>query len=640
MNLPDGYFLQNKKYQLTHTIGQGGFGITYLGVWNTEVKGGLGAMKTKVPVCIKEYFFKDYCYRDKVSHAVKVHSVTGEKLFDKFKEKLIKEANILSEVHHPYIVNVLEVFEENNTAYIIMEYIKGCSLKYMLDKEGSLSENKVLKYIHQVGNALDFVHDKSIVHLDIKPSNILIDKDDNARLIDFGVSKRYDIDKQETSTTTLTLSKGFASIEQYDDEGTQNFSPRPDIYSLGATMYNLLTGVIPVESILRATKRMLPPSSYNANITQKTETAILKAMEVKPENRYPVVKEMLASLDIPPYEFTENNLVESRQASEDEHTEAIHTHSLKKKGDTDDERTISISASTDHKHKHPGRGSGSKRRKRRKTTKRILLTVVILLFTFLGYAVYSYLTNTTDVSQHFISGRDMPGKNDNPLFSGYDSPVDIDSIPNESVQDTLPIPENDEQLQATDNNQQLQPQTNHSSEQGALTKVNPASIPKTTHSQPAGTTAEKSADDSENVARLEKEYANLMSSARTKMKNNNYPDARVDLMAAAKIKTTDEIFSLIRQCEEEEEKAKIKERLAKYYVFNTIDFGNLKIVQDREKKLYGAINEKGEERIPCKYINVDKSSNGLLRAFMRPDRRYDIYDDQGQCLKPGVETID
>ncbi|MDR0744190.1 MAG: serine/threonine protein kinase, partial [Tannerella sp.] len=277
MNLPDGYFLQKKKYQLTHIIGQGGFGITYLGIWNTEVKGGLGTMETKVPVCIKEYFFKDYCYRDKNSYAVKVHSETGEKLFDKFKEKLIKEANILSEVHHPYIVNVLEVFEENNTAYIVMEYIKGCSLKYMLDKEGVIAENKILKYIHQIGNALDFVHEKNIVHLDIKPSNILIDKEDNARLIDFGVSKRYDIDKQETSTTTLTLSKGFASIEQYDDEGTQNFSPCPDIYSLGATMYNLLTGVIPVESILRATKQMLPPSSYNSNVTKKTENVILKA---------------------------------------------------------------------------------------------------------------------------------------------------------------------------------------------------------------------------------------------------------------------------------------------------------------------------------------------------------------------------
>ncbi|WP_343119609.1 serine/threonine-protein kinase, partial [Parabacteroides merdae] len=254
MNLPNGHVLQNGKYRITHVIGQGGFGITYKGVWYTEVKGSLGTVQTEVPICIKEYFFKDYCYREAESFAVKVHSETGRVLFDKFKEKLIKEAKILSEVHHPHIVNVLEVFEENGTAYIAMEYIPGCSLKYMMDREGILPEPKVLRYVRQIGEALQFVHEKNILHLDIKPSNILIDSSGKARLIDFGVSKRYDIEQQETSTTMLTLSKGFASIEQYDNEGTQSFSPCPDIYSLGATMYNLLTGKIPTESILRATR--------------------------------------------------------------------------------------------------------------------------------------------------------------------------------------------------------------------------------------------------------------------------------------------------------------------------------------------------------------------------------------------------
>ena len=98
MNLPDGHLLQNGKYRLTHVVGQGGFGITYRGVWYTEVKGSLGTVKTEVPICVKEYFFKDYCYREPGSQAVKVHSETGKVLFNKFKEKLIKEAKILSEV--------------------------------------------------------------------------------------------------------------------------------------------------------------------------------------------------------------------------------------------------------------------------------------------------------------------------------------------------------------------------------------------------------------------------------------------------------------------------------------------------------------------------------------------------------------
>lgn len=86
MNLPNGYPLQNGKYRLTHVVGQGGFGITYKGVWYTEVKGPLGTIKTEVPICVKEYFFKDYCYRDPDSFAVKVHSETGRALFEKFKE--------------------------------------------------------------------------------------------------------------------------------------------------------------------------------------------------------------------------------------------------------------------------------------------------------------------------------------------------------------------------------------------------------------------------------------------------------------------------------------------------------------------------------------------------------------------------
>jgi serine/threonine-protein kinase len=606
MNLPDGYFLQNKKYQITHAIGQGGFGITYLGVWNTEVKGGLGTMKTKVPVCIKEYFFKDYCYRDKDLYTVKVHSSTGEKLFNKFKEKLIKEANILSELHHPHIVNVLEVFEENNTAYIIMEYIKGCSLKYMLDKEGVLPENKALKYIHQIGNALDFVHDKNIVHLDIKPSNILIGKDDNARLIDFGVSKRYDIDEQETSTTTLTLSKGFASIEQYDDEGTQNFSSRPDIYSLGATMYNLLTGVIPVESILRATKQMLPPSSYNAQVTKKTEKVILKAMEVKPEDRYQAVKEMLAALDIPPYELSENDLIETKQIANDEFTEAIYDADAQ--DETGDDGTILVSSSDKGKYQE---------KTRIKT--RFLLVVAIMVFAFLGYAVYSYFTDIT-TSPHFVSGIKMPEE-----YHG------------EEVNDTLRIPENETQRQAIP---EIGPEPNR------VSTPNPAinnernqalsSKPNMERPQTAATSPDKSP---EYEVRLEKEYSDLIASAKTKMRNNSYSSAEADLKAAANIKTTDEAINLMRQCKEEEEKMEIKERLSKYTIFNELNFGNLKIVQDRETHLYGAIDEKGEERIRCKYIGVDKSNSGG-RAFLRNDNLYDTYNARGESLGTGLETFD
>ena len=620
MNLPDGYFLQGKKYQLTNAIGQGGFGITYLGAWNTEVKGELGKMKTKVPVCIKEYFFKDYCYRDKNSYAVKVHSETGEKLFGKFKEKLIREAKILSAVHHPYIVNVLEVFEENNTAYIIMEYIKGCSLKYMLDKEGVLNENKVLKYTHQIGNALDFVHEKNIVHLDIKPGNILIDREDNARLIDFGVSKRYDIEEQETSTTTLTLSKGFASIEQYDDEGTQNFSPCPDIYSLGATLYNLLTGVVPVESILRATKKMLPPSSYNSNISSKTETAILKAMEVKPEDRFQTVKELLASIDIPPYELAENNLTEAKYSIEDERTEVLGLKTLKPADDNEEDKTIIISSTGNN---FSGTRSSSKRKKKSKA----LMPVVMLFCILLISLVVFYYINDITASQGVYTGIDIP---DNTSFPDNGKPEeDADSSEIGTITDTPQLtPQQD-----TPNNysgQNNPPQTRQETVGNSISSSQP-----TSSSGSVGVIANNDNNTVQNNRNiLERTYQQLMTSANDKYESENYLGALDDLRNALEMVEThgvgskDAIEPMIKLCNDKEHEKIVKERLEKYVTY--IKIGELLVARDKKTLLYGAINAEGEEIIRCIYKTYESHNEGY--AFNYEDGRSDIYNVKGELV--------
>ena len=617
MNLPDGYFLQENKYQLTHTIGQGGFGITYLGVWNTEVKGELGTIKTKVPICIKEYFFKDYCYREKNSHAVRVHSETGEKLFEKFKEKLIKEANILSAVHHPHIVNVLEVFEENNTAYIIMEYIKGCSLKYMLDKEEVLPENKVLKYTHQIGNALDFVHDKNIVHLDIKPGNILIDCDDNARLIDFGVSKRYDIEEQETSTTTLTLSKGFASIEQYDDEGTQIFSPCPDIYSLGATMYNLITGVVPVESILRVTKKMLPASAYNSNITPKTEKAILKAMEVKPEDRFQTIKELLATIEIPPYELTENTLIETRQFIDDDSTEVMSTRSSGTTPSTsdDDDRTI-VTSSMDSK-------STTYPTPKNKAKRRVLLSAGILLFAFIGYAVYSYFLETP--LQNKPPGIEMPGSRLSHTNNNNISVNPADSIQTKAQQTPEQSASNNFQSQTTPEN------TNNTNSQ--------------TTTSPSGNTVlitNNHGFTEEEISAFKREYQNLISSHETKIRHGDFLGAREDLLKArdivkkTNIESTYEVDKLLDICSEKQKQKLIKERLADYETI--YKFGELMVAYNKKTKRFGAINAEGKEIIPCKYVTANRTLKGTPEFQIEgEDELVDIYNDEGDSIDLGVK---
>ena len=413
MNLPNGYPLQNGKYRLTHVVGQGGFGITYKGVWYTEVKGPLGTIKTEVPICVKEYFFKDYCYRDPDSFAVKVHSETGRALFEKFKEKLIKEAKILSDVHHPHIVNVLEVFEENDTAYIAMEYISGNSLKYKMDKEGIMPEARVLRYMRQIGEALQFVHEKNILHLDIKPSNILIDQSGKARLIDFGVSKRYDIEQQETSTTMLTLSKGFASIEQYDNEGTQSFSPCPDIYSLGATMYNLLTGKIPTESILRAARPLPSPRDLNPSISAKTEAAIIKAMEIVPADRFQSMSEMLVALDFPEVEEEEiKKDISSPEYFEEDETTILFTTRLPQSGKDEGDETVLNNVDI----------PAVPKKKKRKVT---LISLLIIIFASIGSAVALLVQRSKAVPPVVEVLNSVPEGNNNPV-SESTVPVVID----------------------------------------------------------------------------------------------------------------------------------------------------------------------------------------------------------------------
>ncbi|MDR1980315.1 MAG: protein kinase [Tannerellaceae bacterium] len=572
MKLPDGYDLQSGKYRLTHAVGQGGFGITYKGVWFTEVKGSLGMMKTGIPICIKEYFFKDYCYRNTEDYTVHIHSESGRIVFDQFKEKLLKEAKILSDVHHPHIVNVLEVFEENNTAYIVMEYISGHSLKSLLEKEGVLPEAKLLRYIHQIGRALQFVHEKNILHLDIKPSNILIDCNDNARLIDFGVSKRYDVEDNETSTTMMTLSKGFASIEQYDNEGTQTFSPCPDVYSLGATMYHLLTGVIPTESILRATRPLQNPSDINPSITPKTESAIMKAMQLKAADRFRNMKEMLEALECPTVEEQEKEKVAPDLPLPHEN-----------KGDT----TLLFSSDFPD--------NGKKRKKRRK---RIAFIVLSCTFVFISSSVT--LLNVMKPDQklpvQLPVDEVVTVAEGNTTEDGFASP-DIDRQPSAAEMDTTTLVEQPEEKQTVEED-------------------TPVLLPPETLTGEA----------------LEEEYASLVASGHSQMEAANFEEANRLFRQAQEMKQTTKIAELIDESEAKAEEKRMTERKALYE--EKWPFGKYMIVRKKSNDRYGVIDDKGEEIIPCKYINVDNANEG--RAFERDDKLFDIYDENGELVRSDV----
>lgn len=620
MNLPNGYLLQKGKYKLKQVIGQGGFGITYKGIWHTEVKGSLGAMRTEVPVCIKEYFFKDYCVRDAYSFRVKVHSDTGKLLFDKFKEKLIKEAKILSEVHHPYIVNVLEVFEENNTAYIAMEYIAGNSLKDKLAKEGMLPEAEVLRYIHQIGEALQFVHQKNILHLDIKPSNILIDKDNNARLIDFGVSKRYDVGEQETSTTMLTLSKGFASIEQYDNEGIQSFSPCPDIYSLGATMYNLLTGKIPTESILRATRPLAKPRELNPAISEQTEQVILKAMEIIPANRYQSVEEMMNALGGSDYKKLDVSTPQDLSVSEgDEETTLLYSSTPK-----DDQEETLLNATDEEL---------VQKVKEKKSSHSMVAVTTSVLLLVAGSAAGLYYYEEKKNPPKQIVDQSLIKENEEDVMANVSL---VDSIKKQDETSQTSVPKKNVETTTVKVEKQEPVQKPVSTPKKSTGTEQVSSSPKTENDKP---TIDKKTTEDQNITisppskeQVQSFYNRLLASGKEKMNAKDYTGAKNDFTLAKDQMITEEVMRLLIACDEKIEEQHITERKAQYE--EKMPFGRYTIVRKKSNNRYGAIDNDGQERIPCKYLSVGKADKG--RAFEREDNLYDIYASDGSIITKGA----
>ena len=279
MHLQAGALLKNGEYKIEKVLGQGGFGITYLA---EQIS--LGRK-----VALKEFFMEGLCNRDAATSHVSVPSVGSKKLVERFKQKFIKEARNIASLEHKHIVPIIDVFEENGTAYYVMKYFSGGSLSF----NSAIPEDVALRYTNQLASALCFIHQKRMMHLDIKPSNILLDDEGNVVLIDFGLAKQYDNAGRQTSTTPVGISHGYAPIEQYRSGGVSAFSPATDIYSLGATLYKLLTGTVPPEAMdLVATGVPACP----ANVSAETWKAVKSAMQPAASSRPQSVDEFLSLL--------------------------------------------------------------------------------------------------------------------------------------------------------------------------------------------------------------------------------------------------------------------------------------------------------------------------------------------------------
>lgn len=291
--LRNNAILCNGKYKIERVLGQGGFGITYLAKQKVSVAGALGTIDAEIEVTIKEFFMKELCNRDEASSMVTVPSTGSADLVEKFRQKFIKEAKNISKLTHLYIIKVLDVFEENGTAYYVMEYIDGGSLSDLIEKKGSLSEDETLKYTRQIASALQYIHAHNMNHLDVKPGNVLLRKNGDAVLIDFGMSKNYDVAGEQTTSSPVGVSVGYAPIEQSRVGGLGMFSPETDIYSLGATMFKMLTGQTPPEATA-VFDEGLP--ELPKEISEQTKRVIERAMQPRRKERYHTIVDFLDAL--------------------------------------------------------------------------------------------------------------------------------------------------------------------------------------------------------------------------------------------------------------------------------------------------------------------------------------------------------
>ena len=283
--LPVGTILHG-TYRIEAHLASGGFGNTYKATHLALDK----------LVAIKEFFIKGICNREDDTASVTVGVATNQEIFGQQLNKFIKEARRLGEFNHPNIVKVNDLFQENGTAYYVMEFIDGENLAEHLNSSGPFSETETMQIGLQVLTALDVVHKANIWHLDIKPANIMVDKDHNCKLIDFGASKQMKSDGGATTSTAtaVAFTPGFAPLEQELQE-LEEFGPWTDLYALGGTLYNLLTGNKPPRAI--AIKRDSSSDKHEAlsmeGVSDTTRNLIVNLMAFEKENRLQSVAEAM-----------------------------------------------------------------------------------------------------------------------------------------------------------------------------------------------------------------------------------------------------------------------------------------------------------------------------------------------------------
>ena len=263
------------RYVIQKVLGQGGFGITYLGI--DKLYGN--------KVAIKEYYPQKIAMRKaQYEDVVTVTSIEEKNNYNKGKKRFLDEAQVMARFNkNEGIVKILDFFEANNTAYIVMEYLEGITLKQYLGKYGVIQFRNLIEMMLPLLEALIEIHSQGLIHRDISPDNIMVQHNGKLKLMDFGAARDYT--ESGNKSLTVILKPGYAPPEQYQTHGVQG--PWTDIYALCATIYKCLTGITPPDAIARVMDdKFKEPDQLDGKLSPDIKKILWKGMNIFPEERY------------------------------------------------------------------------------------------------------------------------------------------------------------------------------------------------------------------------------------------------------------------------------------------------------------------------------------------------------------------